>query len=103
MNPNVKRDLIAHLTVEVSYILISAKCTPLRWKDKKSEETKRERERVECNKDVERCANYELSILVGAKEGSIGQVLTYITTRSNMWQFLETQFRHYSQQQNLHV
>lgn len=51
MNPNVKRDLIAHLTVEVSYSRLSAKCTPLRRKDKKSEETKRERERVECNRD----------------------------------------------------
>ncbi len=51
MKPNVKRDLIAHLTVKVNYILISAKCTPLRRKDKKSEQTKRERKRVECNKD----------------------------------------------------
>lgn len=54
MNLNVKRDLIAHLTVEVSYSkLMSGKYTPLRRKDKKSEImiTKQQRERVECNKD----------------------------------------------------
>lgn len=51
---------------------------------------------------MERCAIYELSLSVGAKEGSIGQALTYITALSLICgSFSETQFRHYSQQQNL--
>lgn len=46
MNPNVKRDLIAHFTVGVNYNrLIGGKFALLRQKDKKSEEMRAKRER----------------------------------------------------------
>lgn len=46
MNPNLKRDLIAHFPVGVNYNrLIGGKYAPLRQKEKKSEEMRAKRER----------------------------------------------------------